>query len=149
MQKRKLKLSKPPKNVVLALLSSPKNIAISLVTAIIIISGSNAIFQRLTSQTSETLTREEITAREEMINRNSDLEYDKEDTNKVEGETINGLTVGGIMLLTSIGSASFIEYRKLKQKKKDNATKNYRLILKQNNNSVIGSKVKNSFHTYR
>ena len=69
MQKRKLKLSKPPKNVVLALLSSPKNIAISLVTAIIIISGSNAIFQRLTSQTSETLTREEITAREEMINR--------------------------------------------------------------------------------
>lgn len=149
MQKRKLKLSKPPKNVVLALLSSPKNIAISLVTAIIIISGSNAIFQRLTSQTSETLTREEITAREEMINRNSDLEYDKEDTNKVEGETINGLTVGGIMLLTSIGSASFIGHKKLKQKKKDNATKNYRLILKQNNNSVIGSKVKNSFHTYR
>ena len=135
---KKRKLSKPSKNIILALVESPKSTIISIVTTLVIISGSSTVFQKITWNNPGMVTEEEIIEQEKLINK----DYYNENNNFLS--TI-GYICEGTIVLTAFSSAALMINKKLKKP----TTNNYRLIIKREKNSVIGSKINRSFRTYR
>ncbi len=134
MQKRKFKLVKEKKNIVLALI---------LTSALIL--GGRSIYEKTNQSNNQygLLSQEEIMQREAILN----IENKKSNENNIDNFNTSVTPSELMMTITAVGAGGAIVYQKLKPKRV--STNNYRLILKPENNSVIGSKLKRSFTTYR